>query len=392
MSSAENEPRALWSRVAQAGGRLRASSLEQRAAAIANVARTLASTQDERLLDTLAQSAGLSRANVRWALRTTFETFSFDALLALASTRAHAAPESAVAVVLAGNVFTAAARPMLLPLLVGAPVLAKASSRDDALPFAIARMLSDEDALLGAACGVVSFAHDEHDKLDALLAGASSVHVLGSDQAVAAVRVRRGREARFVGRGHGLGMGLVATSALASEERARDAARAFAQDVAAYDQRGCLSPHAVIVEEHAGAALRASDFARLLSEALSAIASERPRGDLPQHAAAEQLQWRGVAAARGELHVGAQHAVSYEHAAPIRPSPGYRNIGVYALSEQSVRERVAGYAFALKAFGVAGSAHEVGKLAPYVCAAGQMQTPPLHAALDGLHPLTGLGS
>jgi hypothetical protein len=46
----------------------------------------------------------------------------------------------------------------------------------------------------------------------------------------------------------------------------------------------------------------------------------------------------------------------------------------------------------VKALGVAGDGQapsERSKLAPYVCAAGAMQTPPLDAHLDGLSPLEG---
>lgn len=391
MSSAENDPRALWSRVTQAAAELRIRTIEERAEAIAKVAAKLASCDDDALLTQLAQSSGLSVANVQWGLRTTFEAFSFEALVALARSRPHAVPEGAVAVVLAGNVLTAAARPLLLPLLVGAPVLAKASSRDDALPFLLARMLSDADPVMGASCAVLSFPHEDQAKLDALLVGASSVHVLGSDEAVTEVRARRAPEARFVGRGHGLGIGFVASDALRSEQHARDAAAAFARDVTAYDQRGCLSPHAIVVQEREGSAVRTASFATLLSQALTELETAFPRGSVPVQALAEQVQWRGVAAARGELHVGAQHSVSYEHTAPLRPSPGYRNIGVYSLGASSLRDRAASFAFALKALGIASRSldTEVTRVAPYACHAGRMQTPPLDAPLDGLHPLTG---
>ena len=105
-------------------------------------------------------------------------------------------------------------------------------------------------------------------------------------------------------------------------------------------------------------------------------------------AAAEQLQWRGVAAARGVLHLGDTCAVSCEHGASLRPSPGYRNVGVYTLaSAAELESRIAPFARFLKALGVAGATGELPALAPYTCEAGSMQTPPLQAPLDGLHPL-----
>jgi hypothetical protein len=58
MSSAENEPVALWSRVTQASGALRALPVELRAEAIARACATLA-IPDAALLRQLSLSAGL---------------------------------------------------------------------------------------------------------------------------------------------------------------------------------------------------------------------------------------------------------------------------------------------------------------------------------------------
>lgn len=392
MSSAEHEPGALWSRVHEAGAALRAMSVEERAAAIARAARHLRAPSAE-LLARLAASSGLSQPMTRWALETTFAVFDEAGLRALARdvNDASAVHASGVAVVLAGNVLTTAARPLLLPLLAGVPAVAKASSRDDALPHAIARALELADARVGAACAVVTFGHDDVERLDALLAPAEHVQVLGGDEAVAAVRARARADQHVIGRGHGLGLGLV-TRAVAESVQA---AEAFARDVAAYDQRGCLSPHAILVE---GSDDAAQAFARQLYEALARLERAMPRGAVPADAAAEQLQWRGVAAARGVLHAGEAFAVSCEHGASLRPSPGYRNVSVCSLASlAALPERAAPFARHLKALGVAGLADPASPaglgglagLAPYTCEAGAMQTPPLAAPLDGLHPLAG---
>jgi acyl-CoA reductase-like NAD-dependent aldehyde dehydrogenase len=376
VSSAENEPLALWARVRSASAALQELSVEERVQAIASACAALREP-DAELLRVLSASSGLSEPMARWALETTFGAFDEDALRALAQ---KAQPHArGVAAVLAGNVLTAAARPMLLPLLVGVPVFAKASSRDDVLPHAIARAVSAAHPMMGMACAVATFGHGDIARLDALLAGADCVQVLGSDEAVASVRERLRSDQTLVGRGHGLGLGVV----LAASDLER-AASAFARDVAAYDQRGCLSPHAIMVE---GDDARAEAFAKALHEALG---RELPRGVVPADAAAEQLQWRGVAAARGVLHVGDSWAVSCEHGASLRPSPGYRNVGVYTLASASaLARRVAPFARFLKSLGVAGAASELPELAPYICDAGSMQTPPLGAPLDGLRPLTG---
>ena len=257
--------------------------------------------------------------------------------------------------------------------------MAKASGRDDALANAIANALSAAHPLLGAACAVATFSHSDAVRLHALLTEADCIQVLGSDDAVAGVRqhVRNGQI--LLGRGHGLGLGVALSSGA-------ETAHAFALDVAAYDQRGCLSPHAILV---LGDDAAAEAFAERLFEALARFEQAMPRGTLPVGAAAEQLQWRGVAAARGVLHASDAFAVSCEHGALLRPSPGYRNISVCSLaSTAALAERVAPFARFLKAVGVSGQA-ELPSLAPYTCQAGLMQTPPLSAHLDGLHPLAG---
>ena len=134
------------------------------------------------------------------------------------------------------------------------------------------------------------------------------------------------------------------------------------------------------------------DFARALGNALQAAEHELPRGAVPQSAAAELLQWRGVAAAIGELHRGPTWAVSYEGDAPLRSSPGYRHVSVYDCpSRAALLERLQPLGRHLKALGAAGGAarRELATLAPYVCAVGAMQTPPLDAPLDGLPALAG---
>jgi hypothetical protein len=96
------------------------------------------------------------------------------------------------------------------------------------------------------------------------------------------------------------------------------------------------------------------------------------------------------------LHAGAAFAVSCEHGATLRPSPGYRNVSIYTLhSRAELGTRLGPLAPFIKALGVAGSPDDsttqtLAALAPYVAAAGTMQTPPLDAHLDGLHPLEGL--
>jgi hypothetical protein len=388
--------RELRDAVRRAGPELRATSVEARAAAIERACASLLdhdSARGRALRLALEASTGLSSASIEHGLRTTLGAFLQDGLLALHASRparSQPAPELAT-VVLAGNVFSAAARPLLLPLLCGCPVLAKAASHDDVFPRALQRAVGGVDPALGAACGVVTFSRDDAEQRAALLAGVEMLTVYGDDETIAELRALVPAETAVVAHGHGLGVAFVAGDVLDSEQHARVTASMLARDVAAYDQRGCLSPHGVFLQR--GKACDAKRFAKLLADELDALATSWPRGTLPAEAAADQLQWRGVAAATGELYARESCAVSYAGELPLRASPGYRNVAVHDVADiAALRARLAPLSVQLKALGVGSAGKDLAILsdtAPYVCAIGSMQEPPLDATLDGLHPLTG---
>jgi hypothetical protein len=387
------ELRATTRRVVRAAAALRALTVRARVDAIVTASERL---RDERhaygraLRHELQTSSGLSSEAIEWGLRSTLDALGVDALRELAESF-EGKPRELAAVILAGNVFSAAVRPLVLPLLVGVPVIAKASSRDDAMPRYLRKALTEVEPALGGACEVVTFGRAQSALTAALLAHAELVTVYGSDETVQDVRSVPLR-GTLLARGHGLGACFVAAAGL--EVDPMQTARRIALDVAAYDQRGCLSPHAAIVQ--AGGTVTPEAFAQLLGAALDEIGQRMPRGEVSQDAATEQMQWRGVARARGVLHEGGSYAVAFEDEAPLRPSPGHRNVGVYACAdEDALIARLRAWAPHLKALGVAGEADTRGRLAslaPYVCEVGRMQAPPLDAELDGLNPLQGLAT
>lgn len=397
--------RTTLDRLEAAGAALRARSPE----AIADgVARAWGRIADPELAPgraargTLPDSTGLSLPMVAWALSTSLRHVDTAGLQEAVQRMAPPpgtllAPARLGVLVLAGNVFTACIQPWSLALLARAPLLVKASSRDDVLPRLFHAALAEVDPELADACAVVSFPGGIPALDQALVARADVVSAYGSDRTLESLRVRLAPTTSFVMHGHGLGAGWVSREALLDEERARAAAEAFALDVAAYDQRGCLSPHVIGVER--GAPLDARAFSRHLHAALEARASELPRGSLPIALAAAQLQWRGIAAVRGELFEGDGWAVAYEGEGPMRVSPGYRNVLVLDASDAAgFGAALAPLGVHLKCVGVAGSEPTrralasalPAPLAPRVCAAGTMQTPSLLGLADGRLPWEGL--
>jgi hypothetical protein len=273
----------------------------------------------------------------------------------------------------------------------------KASSRDDVLPQLFHAALAEIDVELADAVAIVVFGRGVEHLQATLVSRADVVSAYGSDATLNAIRERLSATTTFVPHGNGLGVGYVARSAIDDEAHARECAAAFALDVAAYDQRGCFSPHAIWVER--GGRIDALSWAHMLAEALHRRSVELPRGALPTEAGAAQIQWRGVAAARGELIEGDGFAVSYEAGASLRIAPGYRNVLVLdAASREAFAQGLRPLGMHLKCVGVAGTPDGRRSLAralpppiaARVCAAGDMQRPSLLDFADGRAPWEGL--
>ena len=406
MSEAAPALRALASSVIDAGSQLHEAGGERRAEWLAAAFARLAHSAGEIGSDTcrlLSQSSGLSEPMVAWALETTLGPLTFESLRALEAApvpprgrATRARPGRLCAVVLAGNVPIAAARAVGIPLLFGWPVLCKAASDDDVLARLLEAALIESDPELGTAYRVVRFSAEDEAQATLLLEQADAVSAYGSDGTLQAIRARLAPTATFIGHGHGLGAALIARGALADRERARIAARGLALDTAAYDQRGCLSPHVAWVER--GGEVTPAEFASLIHEELGVLGTSLPRGRLPVPAASAQLSWRGIGAMRGSLHEGQGFAVSFEDEGPLRVSPGYRNLQVLALEDASqLSAQLAPLGVHLKCLGLAGVPDPrtllsllPARVAPRLCNVGRMQRPDGHAAQDGLAPWDGL--
>jgi hypothetical protein len=344
-----------------------------------------------RLHKLLCARSGLSPESVRWGLDATLSGVSEAALLALPARPSDPIP--LLTVMLSGNLFASALPALLLPLWARVPVLAKASSQDDTLPRFVKQALALEDPDLARCFEVTSFGHGHDSALRVFLTMSETLAVYGSDATIETVRARLRTGTRLLAHGHGLGLAYVPASALASARALEQITDALSIDVAAYDQHGCLSPHAVLVEP--GGIATPAELAAELAQALEHRAGDLPRGPLDPQAQAEQMQWRGVAQARGVLHAHAEHAVSYEAAEPLRPSCGFRHIGVYDCSGlDALRARLAPLGAQLKALGYAGNATVEPALPPghgaWLTPIGHMQRPALGARLENRGPFDGL--
>ncbi len=382
--------------VLEAGEILRGRSVEERARWLEATAKALGEDtplgREARKM--LPQETGSSDAMVAWALRTTLGTVNRGALLRVAEDATEVIgprpePISFLSVLLAGNVFTASVRGIVVPLLFGVPVLVKASSSETRFPSLIREALRRADSELGTAMDLVVFPGGDADREAALVELAEAVAVYGTDETVSAINQRIGDRISVISHGHGVSVAYCSARSL-TPDSIDDITARLALDLAAYDQRGCLSPQVIYVEDTPGTPL--DDFATRLSGALEALAETLPRGPLPEAIGAAQTQWRGLAEVEGTLLRGREHALAINRTGEIRWSPGYRNATIAPIGTlDDALTSMKAFAAHLKCVGtdrwtlreLTALFVESASWRAYATDIGTMQTPPLEAPADG---------
>jgi acyl-CoA reductase-like NAD-dependent aldehyde dehydrogenase len=200
--------------------------------------------------------------------------------------------------VFAGNVPGVAVTSLVRSLLVKAPALAKLASGEPVLPVLFAEALASVDPDLADALAVTYWPGGSDQAESVVLAEVDLVVVYGGEAAVESLRSRAPAGTHLVAHGPRFSAGLVGAAALDGDLQriARDVARA----VATFDQHGCVSPHAVWVEDPAGRL--AGPFTDALAAAMAELEVELPRGAVRPDEASLIHQERGSADLRG--HAG----------------------------------------------------------------------------------------
>ena len=231
-----------------------------------------------------------------------------------------------------------------------------------------------------------------------MFAGADCVTATGSDETLAAIRARLPVKTRFLGYGHRVSFGFVAGGVLHGSTARQIITRA-ADDVVAWNQLGCLSPHVIYVES--GGEVSPEQFAELLADELERREQTEPRGELPaEHAAA-------IASRRGIYEVRAAHspetrmwrskdstAWTVVHEADARFQLSCLNRFIYVKGVKDLAEALQNAEIVrgqVSTVGLAVPEHKLEELAAQlarwgatrVCPLGRMQNPPLTWRHDG---------
>lgn len=300
--------------------------------------------------------------------------------------------------VAAGNLPNPALMSLTLGLLTRSAQFMKCASGAAFLPRLFAHSLYEADRKLGACLELAEWRGGSADLENALFAAADCVTATGSDETLAAIRAKVPAGARLLGYGQRVSVGYVAREVLREEEIAQVVARA-ADDVIAWDQNGCLSPHAIYVEERG--VVESDQFAERLAVELAKREAAEPRGTIPVEAAgkiaAQRAMYETLAAHRGDIKLWASPdstawTVVFEHDARFRCSPLNRFIFVKPVP--GAAEVFAGldeWRGKVSTVGLAAPPEKTRELARQfaawgatrICPLGQMQNPPLTWRHDG---------
>jgi hypothetical protein len=194
--------------------------------------------------------------------------------------------------VVAGSVPGVGATALLRSLLTKGPTLLKPGSGDLTLPLLVAETVAEAHPALARAVAVVYWPGGREALEDAVLQRADVVVAYGGDASVGALSRRTPVTRRFVGYHHRVSVGVVGRSALEPDRMERTASE-VAGSIALFDQRGCVSPRLVWVEETEGGEARV--FARRLAAALQALETHLPGGRLDPAEGSALHQLRGTA-------------------------------------------------------------------------------------------------
>jgi hypothetical protein len=307
------------------------------------------------------------------------------------------APEL-LAHITAGNVPVSAMAQMVLGVLVRSAQFVKCATGAAFLPRLLAHSLYDADRKLGACLEIAEWKGGHAALEQALFDAADCITASGSDETLASIRKNVPPGKKFIGYGHRVSFAYIASEALAGATAVKMVERAC-EDVSAWNQLGCLSPHVIYVQD--GGLLSPEKFAELLADALALREGSDPRGQVPSHVSAEIGSRRQIYELRATQTGGTRiwsskdstaWTVVYESEARFQLSCLNRFIYVKRVKDlQEVLHGADSLRGKVSTVGLGSVEHETEALAtelarwgvPRVCPLGQMQKPPLGWRHDG---------
>ncbi len=230
-----------------------------------------------------------------------------------------------------GNLPIVAAECLILGVLAGVRHQLALSTRASGLTRALESALRDQ--LPGLDKELELLVWRELDSADRVrkLRGADRVVAYGNAETIDWIAVRAGPHKTVVPHGPSLAVAWIEPDLLSPESRSA-ALHCLARDLAAFDQRGCRSPHILFV---VGSPATADALARELAEdALPAISERWPRGALSDEEIVDLFMDRLTSESLGRVIEGDGWRITLETDPRVaRPSPLGRTIRVYSVRD-----------------------------------------------------------
>jgi hypothetical protein len=303
-----------------------------------------------------------------------------------------------------GNIPNPVLTEMVFGLLTRSAQFVKCASGGAFIPRLFAHSLYEADHKAGSCLEVAEWKGGSEPLEAALFAEADCIVATGSDEMLDAIAKKVPRTARFLGYGTRVSFGYVTRESL--EQNAEAVVQKAAADVTAWNQRGCLSPHVIYVED--AGKVTAEAFAALLAGQLDAMEKTFPRGNLSTKEAAAISTRRSFYEVRAAHSLETKMWASLESTAwtviletdpRFQASCANRFIYIKAVADlthalqgaELVREK-------MSTVGLSGTPAQAREMVPHfarwgarrICPLGQMQNPPLGWRHDGRPPLGDL--
>ncbi len=298
----------------------------------------------------------------------------------------------------AGNLPNPALMSLTLGLLTRSAQFMKCASGASFLPRLFAHSIYQADRKLGTCLELAEWRGGNEALEKVLFTRADCVTATGSDETLAVIRARVPQRCRFLGYGQRVSFGFITREVLREESVAEIVSRA-ADDVIAWDQNGCLSPHVFYVEEQG--TVESDKFAALLAAELMRREAAEPRGKISvaesAAIASKRAVYEALAAHRGDVKIWVSQnstawTVVFEHELRFHFSPLNRFIFVKPVPDvAAVFAGVDELHGKVSTVGLGASPENFSILAKQfarwgatrICPLGQMQNPPLTWRHDG---------
>jgi hypothetical protein len=298
----------------------------------------------------------------------------------------------------AGNIPNPTWMSMVLGVLVRSAQFLKCASGASFLPRLFAHSLYDAEPKLATCLEIAEWRGGRTDLETILFSEADCVTATGEDETLAAIRSQLPIKVRFLGYGHRVSFSYVASESL-SGFNLKKLVVCAADDLVAWDQLGCLSPHVIYVEH--GGGISAEQFAEMLAEELDRREASEPRGKISTEEAAVICSKRDFYRIRSDNSRETRIWFSRDSTAWTVVSEADARFQLSCLNRFIYVKGVTDLTEALQnADSVRGKVSTVGLAAPEekaaelatqlarwgvtrICALGQMQNPPLTWRHDG---------